>query len=213
MVIEDMQQSLELLENIKYFFYNIEEIEKKLNIDLRNKEYERDDLLHEIELSKLNAIEIMAVYKKLEKVLQERRIIKDKIDLVSTIKPYANKFIAKGICAETDAAIKNIETLKRNQEKEKAEKENKDESQQMLSWFQIIMLIGRPLWDKTRKKWRVLNGYQAVLGNTNNLFYEVTFTDTPYWENYADKQLYLSVPVEKEKQKESGDKGSNNKDK
>ena len=89
----------------------------------------------------------------------------------------------------------------------------KDESQQMLSWFQIIMLIGRPLWDKTRKKWRILNGYQSVLGNTNNLFYEVTFTDTPYWENYADKQLYLSVPVEKEKQKESGDKGSNNKDK
>ena len=97
--------------------------------------------------------------------------------------------------------------------REKAEKENKDESQQMLSWFQIIMLIGRPLWDKTRKKWRILNGYQSVLGNTNNLFYEVTFTDTPYWENYADKQLYLSVPVEKEKQKESGDKGSNNKDK
>ena len=52
-------------------------------------------------------------------VLVERmiqKIIKDKIDLVSTIKPYANKFIAKGICAETDAAIKNIETLKRNQE-------------------------------------------------------------------------------------------------
>ena len=116
MVIEDMQQSLELLENIKYFFYNIEEIEKKLNIDLRNKEYERDDLLHEIELSKLNAIEIMAVYKKLEKVLQERRIIKDKIDLVSTIKPYTSKFITKGICAETDTTIKNIETLKRNKE-------------------------------------------------------------------------------------------------
>lgn len=108
MVIEDMQQSLELLENIKYFFYNIEEIEKKLNIDLRNKEYERDDLLHEIELSKLNAIEIMAVYKKLEKVLQERRIIKDKIDLVSTIKPYTSKFITKGICAETDTTIKNM---------------------------------------------------------------------------------------------------------
>ena len=90
MVIEDMQQSLELLENIKYFFYNIEEIEKKLNTDLRNKEYER--------------------------VLQERRIIKDKIDLVSTIKPYTSKFITKGICAETDTTIKNIETLKRNQE-------------------------------------------------------------------------------------------------
>lgn len=116
MEIDDMQQSLELLNNIKNFFYNIEEIEKKLNTDLYNKEGERDELLHEIELSKLNAIEIVAVYKKLEKVLQERRIIKDKIDLVSTIKPYANKFIAKGICAETDATIKNIETLKRNQE-------------------------------------------------------------------------------------------------
>lgn len=28
MIIEDMQQSLELLENIKYFFYDIEETEK-----------------------------------------------------------------------------------------------------------------------------------------------------------------------------------------
>lgn len=99
MIIEDMQQSLELLENIKYFFYDIEETEKKLSAELYNKEGERDDLLHEIELSKLNAIEIMATYKKLEKVLQERRIIKDKIDLINTIKPYTSKFITKGICA------------------------------------------------------------------------------------------------------------------
>lgn len=116
MEIDNMQQSLELLNNIKNFFYNIEEIEKKLNTDLYNKEGERDDLLHEIELSKLNAIEIMSTYKRLEKVLQERRVIKDKIDLISTIKPYTSKFITKGICAETDATIKNIETLKRNQE-------------------------------------------------------------------------------------------------
>lgn len=116
MEIDDMQQSLELLNNIKNFFYNIEEIEKKLNTDLYNKEGEKDDLLHEIELSKLNAIEIMSTYKRLEKVLQERRVIKDKIDLISTIKPYTSKFITKGICAETDATIKNIETLKRNQE-------------------------------------------------------------------------------------------------
>lgn len=116
METDDMQQSLELLNNIKNFFYNIEEIEKKLNTELYNKEGERDDLLHEIELSKLNAIEIMSTYKRLEKVLQERRVIKDKIDLISTIKPYTSKFITKGICAETDATIKNIETLKRNQE-------------------------------------------------------------------------------------------------
>ena len=116
MVIENMQQALDLLKNIKEFFYNIDETEKKLNTELYNKEGERDDLLHEIELSKLNAIEIMSTYKKLEKVLKERRIIKDKIELINTIKPYTSKFIMKGICAETDTTIKNIETLKSNQE-------------------------------------------------------------------------------------------------
>ncbi len=116
MVIEDMQQTLELLTNIKYFFMNIDDTEKKLNTELYNKELERDDLLHEIELSRLNAIERMSIYSKLEKVLQERRIIKDKIDLLSTMKSYSNKFIEKGICAETDSTIRNIETLKRNQE-------------------------------------------------------------------------------------------------
>ena len=119
MVIEDMQQTLELLGNIKEFFFNIEETEKKLNTELYTKEGERDDLLHEIELSKLNAIEIMSTYKRLEKVLQERRIIKNKIDLISTIKPYTSKFITKGICAETDITIKNIETMKHNQKSKK----------------------------------------------------------------------------------------------
>lgn len=116
MIIEDMKETLDLLENIKHFFLDLDETEKKLNTELYNKEGERDDLLHEIELSKLNAIERMQTYSRLETVLQERRIIKDKIDLINTIKPYASKFITKGICAETDMTIKNIETLKSNQE-------------------------------------------------------------------------------------------------
>lgn len=116
MVIENMQQTIELLKNIKDFFFNIDETEKRLNTELYNKEGERDDLLHEIELSKLNAIERMQTYSKLETVLKERRCIKDKIDLINTIKLYASKFITKGICAETDTTIKNIETLKSNQE-------------------------------------------------------------------------------------------------
>ena len=116
MIIENMQQTIDLLNNIKDFFYNIEEIEKKLIAELYNKEGERDDLLHEIELSDLNIGERASTYKKLKKVLQERRIIKDKIEIVNTIKPYTSKFITKGICAETDATIKNIETLKSNQE-------------------------------------------------------------------------------------------------
>lgn len=102
MVIENMQQTIELLKNIKDFFFNIDETEKRLNTELYNKEGERDDLLHEIELSKLNAIERMQTYSKLETVLKERRCIKDKIDLINTIKPYASKFITKGICAEKE---------------------------------------------------------------------------------------------------------------
>lgn len=95
---------------------NLDETEKRLNTELYNKEGERDDLLHEIELSKLNAIERMQTYSRLETVLKERRNIKDKLDLINTIKPYASKFITKGICAETETTIKNIETLKNNQE-------------------------------------------------------------------------------------------------
>lgn len=75
MVIENMQQTIELLKNIKDFFFNIDETEKRLNTELYNKEGERDDLLHEIELSKLNAIERMQTYSKLETVLKERRCI------------------------------------------------------------------------------------------------------------------------------------------
>jgi hypothetical protein len=116
MVIEDMQQSLELLKNIKDFFFNLEETERRLITELSNKEAEFCDIRHEIEFSELNAIEIMKIYKMEKKVLQERRIIKDKIDLISTIRPYVSKFITKGICAETDITIKNIETLKSNQE-------------------------------------------------------------------------------------------------
>lgn len=90
-----------------------------LNTQLTNKEAERDDLLHEIEISKLNAIEIMNVYKKLEKVLHERREIKDRMLLMGTLKGYSNKYITKGILEYTRQAIQNVETLKKNIETRK----------------------------------------------------------------------------------------------
>lgn len=82
--------------------------------------------------------------------------------------------------------------------KEKKEEKGKkqDDSKNMLGWFQIIMLMGKPLWDSKQKKWRILNGYQSVLGNNNQMFFEVTFTDTPYWENFVEKKLYINVPEE-----------------
>ena len=116
MQIDNMEQTLELLNDINYFFRNIDAIEKKLQTDLYNKEGEQEDLLHEIEFSKLNAIEIMSTYKQLETVRKERRIIKNKLELIGTLKPYTPKYIMKGIMGETDITIKNIETLRNNQE-------------------------------------------------------------------------------------------------
>ena len=116
MIIEDMQQTLNLLSDIEYFFKNIDNTEKNLKANLVNIEGQQEDLLHEIELSKLNAIEIMNIYKQLENVRKERRKIKDKLELINTLKSYTNKFIEKGICGETKDVIKNIETLRNNQE-------------------------------------------------------------------------------------------------
>ena len=116
MEIENMEQTLEFLKQIKYFFENIDEIEKKLKAEVYGKEGEKEDYVHEWELSELNVAEIMKWYKAGKKSLRERRIAKDKLELINTLKPYVNKFITKGICAETDATIKNIETLKNNQE-------------------------------------------------------------------------------------------------
>lgn len=92
--------------------------------------------------------------------------------------------------------------------------ENQTVTNQKLGWVQIILLIGKPLWDAQKKKWRVLNGYQSILGNQNNqMFFEVTFTDTPYWENFVEKQLYLDISKEQEDKTENGDKGSDKKSK
>ena len=116
MQIDDMGETLKLLDNIRYFFKNIDDVDKKLQTALYNKELERDDLLHEVELSTLNAIERMKIYSRLEKTLQERRVIKDKIELINTLKPYTNKYIMKGILGETGITIQNVETLRRNHE-------------------------------------------------------------------------------------------------
>jgi len=113
-MLEEADKAIEILKNTGTFFATIDDIEKMLNTQLTNKEAERDDLLHEIEISKLNAIEIMNVYKKLEKVLHERREIKDRMLLMNTLKGYSNKYITKGILGDTKQAIQNIETLKNN---------------------------------------------------------------------------------------------------
>lgn len=116
MKITEMSEVENLLQEMKYFFSSIDIERDKLEKELVSKELERDDLLHEIELASLNAIEIVATYSKLRKVLKERRNLKDDLDLINTIRGYTSKLVTKGICAETNILIENIEKLKENKQ-------------------------------------------------------------------------------------------------
>ena len=93
--ITNAELVIAFLSNIDGFFRNFDETNRKLITELLNKEAERDDLLHEIELSKLNAIERTRIYTNLESVLHERRVLKDKIELINTIKSYCDEYIKK----------------------------------------------------------------------------------------------------------------------
>lgn len=62
-------------------------------------------------MSKLNAIERMVIYTKLERVRKDRRKAKDKLRLINTLKGFADEFIKKGICRELGQAMNNLDNL------------------------------------------------------------------------------------------------------
>lgn len=112
----DTKEVEELVTKIKDFFMTIGDTEKKLNAELIEKENIQIDLLHEIELAELNAIEFMKVAQKLKKNRHERRKVKDELAFINTLKGYTKKFTEKGIIAESEQLLKNIETYKKGLE-------------------------------------------------------------------------------------------------
>lgn len=116
MELDNMEEVKTLLSNMENLFINLGATKKKLESEIDLKEAEQEDYLHELEIAKLNGIEIMKVSNALIKTRKQRRILKDKLELINTIKGYADKYITKGIVADTKQAIINIDTLKNNQE-------------------------------------------------------------------------------------------------
>lgn len=106
----------ELIIKIKDFFMTINDEEKKLNAKLIEKENIQIDLLHEIELAELNAIDFMKIAQRLKKNRHERRKVKDELAFINTLKGYTRKFTEKGIIAESEQLLKNIETYKKGLE-------------------------------------------------------------------------------------------------
>ena len=70
----------EILKIMKQFLENIELEFAELLEELSTKEAEQQDLLHELELNKLNAVEISKVAIQLRQVRRERRVIKNFTD-------------------------------------------------------------------------------------------------------------------------------------
>lgn len=93
---------------------NIDDKISELNQSLAIKEAEQDDLLHEVELANLNVVERSRFYNDLKKVREERRLIKDELQVLKTIKPLADILIKKGVYSELNQSIKNLETCRQN---------------------------------------------------------------------------------------------------
>lgn len=116
MQIDNIEDAKILLLEIENLFMNLDDIKKKLEQQINIKDDETQDYLHEIELSKLNAFELSKVAVLLRDTRKERRMLKNKLELINTLKGYSDKYITKGILADTKQAIQNIDTLKINQE-------------------------------------------------------------------------------------------------
>ena len=112
MKIDNIDEVEEFAKEMNYFFTYIERTNSDLKNELRIKELEQDDLLHEIELSKLNAFELSKVAVRLRNVRQERRVIKDKLEFISTLKGFADKYNNKLITGDIAQLLKNIRNLK-----------------------------------------------------------------------------------------------------
>lgn len=109
MKFENTKEVKQILENIHELVMSISPEEKRLNKELEVRENIQQDLLHEIEMADLNAIERMQIYSQLRKNRKERRKIKDTLDFIYSIKSYTNKFAEKGILSETDNVIRKID--------------------------------------------------------------------------------------------------------
>ena len=106
----------EFLINMKNFFENIDKLKKDLEEQISRVELERNDLLHELELGKLNAVELTKVAVVLRDVLKERRQYKDELAKVMTLKGFTDKYNNKLITGDILQVLKNLKTLKQNNE-------------------------------------------------------------------------------------------------
>lgn len=104
----------EFLIKMKNFFENTDKLKVDLEKEISRVELERNDLLHELELGNLNAVELTKVAVVLRDVLKERREYKDELAKVMTLKGFADKYNNKLITGDIIQVLKNLKTLEKN---------------------------------------------------------------------------------------------------
>lgn len=106
-------------ETLKYMLVFFQDIDKRLK-ELSNEQSiadtKQDEILHYIENHNLSASQSCKLIKQLKKVRKERRLVKDEIDTIRSLKDtfvdkYKNKFIEKDIMQ----ALKNLKALENKQ--------------------------------------------------------------------------------------------------
>ncbi len=104
----------EFLIEMKNFFENIDKLKVDLEKQIKETELVRDDLLHELELANLDAVDMSKLAKILKEVLKERRKYKDELAKVMTLKGFTDKYNNKLIVGDIINVLKNLKTLKDN---------------------------------------------------------------------------------------------------
>lgn len=104
----------EFLIKMKNFFENIDKLKADLEQEIKRVELERNDLLHELELGNLNAVELTKVAVVLRDVLKERRQYKDELAKVMILKGFTDKYNNKLIAGDIIQVLKNLRTLEKN---------------------------------------------------------------------------------------------------
>lgn len=98
----------EILRYVLSFLDNIKSEEAKTTEELRIKELEQQDLLHELEISKLNACEMSQVTKQLVQVRKERRVIKNDLQKLVLLRRFAEKQKTRNLHTEINTLLKEI---------------------------------------------------------------------------------------------------------
>lgn len=106
----------EMLKYMLLFFQDIDKRLKELSKEQSIADIKQDEILHYVENHKLSASQSCKLIKQLKKVREERRLVKDEIEVIRSLKDtfvdkYKNKFIEKDIMQ----ALKNLKALENKQ--------------------------------------------------------------------------------------------------